>query len=154
MDTKGPIYPSSNNNSYLFVSIDDFSHFVVTNQAPHFTSNYAIQTFLHHWITKFGHPQYLVTDRGTEYMNQGMAHLCSLLHINLAHRTPYSPCTNGLVGVQNVTSALIFVFFYKTLLPIGHFKLKCMLMLIILLPSLSLNSPLIRLFSILILAFL
>ena len=38
---------------YLLYS---FSHFVVTNPAPHITSKYAIQTLLHHWITKFGPP--------------------------------------------------------------------------------------------------
>ena len=101
MDTKGPISPSSQNNSYIFVIIDAFSHFVVTNPAPNITSKNAIQTLLHHWITKFGPPQYLVTDRGTEYINQDMAHLCSLFHINHSPRTPYSPWTNGLVEVQN-----------------------------------------------------
>ena len=101
MDTKGPISPSSQNNSYIFVIIEAFSHFVVTNPAPNINSKYAIQTLLHHWITKFGPPQYLVTDRGTEYINQDMAHLCSLFHINHSPRTPYSPWTNGLVEVQN-----------------------------------------------------
>ena len=101
MDTKGPISPSSQNNSYIFVIIDAFSHFVVTNPASNITSKYAIQTLLHHWITKFGPPQYLVTDRGTEYINQDMAHLCSLFHITHSPRTPYSPWTNGLVEVQN-----------------------------------------------------
>ena len=101
MGTKGPISPSSQINSYSFVIIDTFSHFVVTNPAPHITSKYAIQTLLHHWITKFGPPQYLVTDRGTEYINQDMAHLCSLFHINHSPRTPYSPWTYGLVEVQN-----------------------------------------------------
>ena len=101
MDTKGPISPSSQNNSYIFVIIDAFSHFVVTSPAPNITSKYTIQTLLHHWITKFGPPQYLVTDRGTKYINQDIAHLCSLFHINHSPRTPYSPWTNGLVEVQN-----------------------------------------------------
>ena len=101
MDTKGPISPSSQKNPYIFVIIDAFSHFVVTNPAPNITSKYAIQTLLHHWITKFGPSQYLVTDRGTEYIDQDMAHLCSLFHINHSPRTPYSPWTNGLVEVQN-----------------------------------------------------
>ena len=48
MDTKGPISPSFHNNSYVFVIIYAFSHFVVTNPAPHITSKYAIQTLLHH----------------------------------------------------------------------------------------------------------
>ena len=154
MDTKGPISPSSQNKSYIFVIIDAFSHFVVTNPAPHITSKYAIQTLLHHWITKFGPPQYLVTDRGTEYTNQDMAHLCSLFHINHSHRTPYSPWTNGLVEVQNRNLGTHLRIFLQNLLPIGHFKHKCMHMLIIRHLFLNLNFLLIRLFSILILVYL
>ena len=56
MVPKGPI------SSYFFVNIEDFSNFVVENPAPHIPFNYAIQTLLHHWITKVGPPQYVVTD--------------------------------------------------------------------------------------------
>ena len=101
VDTKGPISPFSQKNSYIFVIIDAFSHFVVTNPAPHIISKYEIQTLLQHWITKFGPPQYLVLDRGTEYINQDMAHLCSLFDIDHSPRTTYSPWKNGLVEVQN-----------------------------------------------------
>ena len=130
MDTKGPISPSSHNISYIFVIIDAFCHFVVTNSAPHITSKYAFQTLRHHRITNFGPPQNLVTDRGTEYISQDMAHLCSLFHINHSPRTPYSPGKSKKKGKENVTLAIIFVFSYKTLLPIDHFKLNCKLMLI------------------------
>ena len=101
MDTKSPISPSSHNNSYIFIIIDAFSHFVVTNPAPHTTSKNAIQTLLHHRITKIGPPHYLVTDRDTEYSYEDMAHLCSLSNINHSPRTPYTPWTIGLVEVQN-----------------------------------------------------
>ena len=114
MDTIGPISPSSHNNSYIFVIIDAFSHFVVTNPAHHFTSKYAIHTLLHHWITKFGPPQYFLTDRGIEYVNQNMAHLCSLFNIKHSPRTPYSPRTNGLVEVQNRNlGTQLRLFFYN-----------------------------------------
>ena len=153
MDTKGPISPSSHNNSYIFVIIDAFSHFAVTNPAPHITSKYAIPTFIHHWITKFGPPQYLVTDRGTEYINQDMAHLCSLFHIIHSPRTPCFPWTDCLVEIQSRNLGTHLRLFYKTLLPTGHFKLKCMPTPIILLLFLILNYPPFRLFSKPILAF-
>ena len=75
MDTKGPISPTSNGNSYIFVIVDAFSYYIVTNPAPNITPKYAILTLLHHWIAKFGPPQILVTDQGTEYINQDMTHL-------------------------------------------------------------------------------
>ena len=65
------------------------------------SSKYAIQTLLDHWITKFGPPQFLVTDRGTEFNNHNMNHLCSLFEINHSVCISYSPWTEGLVEVQN-----------------------------------------------------
>ena len=75
MDTKGPINPPSHNKSYIHVIIDAFSHFVVTVPIKSNNAKTAIKTLLHHWIIKFGPPIYLVTDRGSEYVNKEMAHL-------------------------------------------------------------------------------
>ena len=96
-DTKPALSLSSHGNSYNFVIIDVFIHFVVTNPAPHISSLFAIQTALHHWITKFDQSQYLVTDRGTEYIIQDMGNLRPLFHVNHSPRTPYTSWTNGLV---------------------------------------------------------
>ena len=67
-------------------------------------------------LLKIGPPQYLVTDRGTEYINQDMVHHCFLLDINHSPRTPYSPWTNALVEVQNriLGTHLRLVFFTKS----------------------------------------
>ena len=100
MDTKGPINPLSHNKSYIHVIIDAFSHFVVTVPIKSNNAKTTIETFLHHWIVKFGPPIYLVTDRGSEYVNKEMAHLCTLMGIRHSPRTAYSPWTNGLVEVQ------------------------------------------------------
>ena len=101
MDTKGPNNPPSHNKSYIHVIIDAFSHFVVTVPIKSNNAKTAIKTLLHHWIIKLGPPINLVTDRGSEYVNKEMAHLCTLLGIRHSPRTAYSPWTNGLVEVQN-----------------------------------------------------
>ena len=44
---------------------------------------------------------YLVTDRGSEYVNKEIAYLCTLMGNRNSPRTTYSPWTNGLVEVQN-----------------------------------------------------
>ena len=101
MDTKGPINPLSHNKSYIHVIIDAFSHFVVTVPIKSNNAKDAVKTILHHWIIRFGPPIYLVTDRGSEYVNKEMAHLCTLMGIRHSSRTAYSPWENGLVEVQN-----------------------------------------------------
>ena len=75
MDTKGPFNPPSHNKSYIHVIIDAFSHLVVTVPIKSNNAKTAIKTLLHHWIKKFIPPIYLVTDRGSEYVNKEMAHL-------------------------------------------------------------------------------
>ena len=101
MDTKGPIKPPSHRKSFIHVIIDEFSHFVVT--VPNIANNAktAIKPLLHHWNIKFGPPIYLVTDRGSEYVNKEMAHFRTLMGISHSPKTACSPWTNGLVEVQN-----------------------------------------------------
>ena len=53
MDTKGPINPPSNQNSYIHVIVDAFSHFVVTVPKKQNNAQNAVNSLLHHWITKF-----------------------------------------------------------------------------------------------------
>ena len=63
METKGPINPPSQHKSYIHVINDAFSRFVVTDPIKSNNAKTTIKTLLHHWITKFGPPNYLVTDR-------------------------------------------------------------------------------------------
>ena len=100
MDPKGPI-PPSHNKSYIHITFDAFSHFVVTVPIKSNNAKTAIKTLLHHWIIKFGPPIYLVTDRGSEFVDKEVAQLCTLMGIRHSPRTAYSPWTNGLVEVQN-----------------------------------------------------
>ena len=101
MDTKGPINPPSNQNSYIHVIVDAFSHFVVPVPIKQNNTQNAVNSLLHHWITKFGPPVYLVTDRDSEYINSELANLPTKMGTRHSPRTPYAPWTNGSVENQN-----------------------------------------------------
>ena len=81
--------------------VDAFSHFVVTIPVEQNIAQNAVNSLLYHWITKFGPPVYLVTDRGSEYINSELASLCTTMGIRHSPITPYAPWTNGLVENQN-----------------------------------------------------
>ena len=81
--------------------VDAFSHFVVTVPVKQNNSQNAVNYLLHHWITKFGPPVYLVTDRCSEYINTELANLCTTMGIRHSPRTPYALWTYGLVENQN-----------------------------------------------------
>ena len=44
---------------------------------------------------------YLITDRGSKYINSELANLCTTMGIRHSPRTPYAPWTTGLVENQN-----------------------------------------------------
>ena len=82
-DTKEPISPSSQiGNSYIMVIVDAFTHYVAINPVPHCNAYYAYTTLYEHWIAKFGLPEILVTDNGTEFLNIEIITPCHLYNIS------------------------------------------------------------------------
>ena len=47
-DTKGPISPSSEGDSYIMVIVDAFTHYVALNPVPHCNAYYAYTTLYEH----------------------------------------------------------------------------------------------------------
>ena len=45
-DTKGPISPSSEGNSFIMIVVDAFRHYVALNPVPHCNAHYAYTTIL------------------------------------------------------------------------------------------------------------
>ena len=131
MDTKGPINPPSNQNSYIHVIVDAFSHFVVTVPIKQNNAQNAVNSLLHHWSTKFGPPVDLVTDRGSEYINSEFANRCTTMGIRHSPRTPYAPWTNGLVESQNNNLGTHLRFSYTIPQKSGLLKSICSFMHII-----------------------
>ena len=78
------------------VIVDAFTHYVALNPAPHCNAHYAYTTLYEHWIAKFGLPEILVTDNGTEFINNEIITLCHVYNIKHKPRTSHAPWTNGL----------------------------------------------------------
>ena len=100
-DAKEPVSPSSEGNSYIMVIVDAFTHYVALKPVLHCNAYYAYTTFYEHWIAKFGLPEILVTDNGTEFINNEILTLCHLYNIKHKPRTSHSLWTNGLVEGMN-----------------------------------------------------
>ena len=113
------------------MTVDAFSHFAATVPVKQNNAQNAVKSLLHHWITKFKPPFYVVTDRGSEYINSELAILCTTMGIRQSPRTPYAPWTNGLVENQNKTLEPISDFFYITHQKTGLLNSICRLMQII-----------------------
>ena len=101
IDTKGPINPTSEGNNYIFVIVDAFSHYVAITCAPKNNAHYAFTALFEHWFTKFGLPEEIRSDKGTEYINAELTHLCNYFEIKFKPSTTYAPWANGLVEGAN-----------------------------------------------------
>ena len=61
--------------------VDAFTHYVELNPVPHCNAYYAYTTVYEHWIAMFGLTDSLVTDNGTEFINNEIITLCHLYSI-------------------------------------------------------------------------
>ena len=100
-DTKEPKNPPSDGHQYIFVIVDAFSHLVIIMRAPKNNAYYAYTALFEHWFMKFGLPEELRSDNGSEYINTELTHLCEHFEIKFKPSTTYAPWTNGLVEETN-----------------------------------------------------
>ena len=66
------------------VIADAFTHYVALNAVQHCNAYYAYATLYEHWIAKFGLSEILVTDNGTEFINNETITPC-LITLNINH---------------------------------------------------------------------
>ena len=101
IDRKGPINPPSDGHQYIFVIVDAFSNFLTIMCAPKNNSYCAYTALFEHWFMKFGLPEELRSDNGSEYINTELTHLCKYYEKKIKPSTTYAPWTNGLVEGTN-----------------------------------------------------
>ena len=100
-DTKGPILPSSEENSYKNVIVYAFLHYLALNPVPHCIAYYAYTTLYEHCLANLGLPEILVTVNGTEFITNEIITLCHLYNNKHTPHTSHVPWTKGLVKGMN-----------------------------------------------------
>ena len=95
-------HPTSEGNNFIFVIVDAFSHYVTIMCAPKNNAHYEFTALFEHWFMKFGLPEEIRSDNGSEYINTELTHLCNYFEIKFKPSTAYAPWTNGLVEGTNI----------------------------------------------------
>ena len=75
---KDHYHPLRKETHIQMVICDAFTHYAALNPVPHCNAFYAYTTLYEHWIAKIGLPEIVVTDNGTEYINNEMITLFHL----------------------------------------------------------------------------
>ena len=92
---------SENGYKYLFVAIDYFSRYCILQPIPNKKAETIATTIINQIICNYSTPHTIITDQGSEYVNQIMSELCNQFSIKKVNIHVYRPQSNGVVERLN-----------------------------------------------------
>ncbi len=96
IDLTGPL-PPNKIFRYLLTIIDRFSRWPEAIPLSSIKTEDIMEALITHWISKFGVPRFITSDRGPQFTSQIWRGLAEVLGVELNMTTPYHPQANGLV---------------------------------------------------------
>jgi transposase InsO family protein len=106
VDLVGPLLPSLG-NTYLFTIIERTLRWPEAIPLASITAADCARALFTGWVSRFGVPATITSDRGAQFTSALWAGLCSLLNIQHLPTTAYHPQSNGLV---EQTKSKLFAF--------------------------------------------
>ena len=102
VDIVGPL-PQSEGYRYILTIIDRFTRWPEAIPLEDITSSTVSTAFLSGWVSRFGCPDNIFTDRGAQFTSSTFKETTKFLGSNLKHTTAYHPQCNGMVERFNRT---------------------------------------------------
>ena len=96
IDIVGPL-PPSHCYTYLLTCVDRYTRWPEAIPLTTITSEAVAHAFISGWISRFGVPSNIITDRGRQFESQLWSNLMTLLGIKRSRTTAYHPQANGMV---------------------------------------------------------
>jgi len=101
LDIVGPFPPSTSQARFIFVAVDYFTKWVEAQAVAKITQDAAVKFVYRSIVCRFGVPQHIVTDNGTQFTGGKFSRMCEDLGTKLHFASVYRPQANGQVEVTN-----------------------------------------------------
>ena len=89
--------PPSQGYTHLFTVIDRYTRWPEAIPLKDTSAISCAQALIVNWISRFGIPQHITSDRGAQFTSQLWSSISQLLGTELHHTTAYHPQANGMV---------------------------------------------------------
>ncbi|UYV70049.1 hypothetical protein LAZ67_7001603 [Cordylochernes scorpioides] len=89
--------PPSEGKTYCLTLIDRFTNWVEVLPLENIKADTIIKSFYKEWISRYGAPCHLITDRGMQFMSHKLKEFAKMCGIQLKHTTSYHPQSNGKI---------------------------------------------------------
>ena len=108
IDLVGPLPKPGNQPYYLLTMLDRFSRWIEAVVTTSIEAERVAKLFYENWICRFGIPDIVITDRGTQFESRIFHQMCDALDIKRRRTTAYNPKTNGAVERAHKTLKNMF----------------------------------------------
>uniref|UniRef100_A0A8C9Y874 Gypsy retrotransposon integrase-like protein 1 n=1 Tax=Sander lucioperca TaxID=283035 RepID=A0A8C9Y874_SANLU len=103
VDLMGPLNETERRNRYIIVVQDCFSKWVEAYPVPNEQATTVAEKIVSEWVCRYGAPQCLHSDQGTNFESAVFQEMCELLGIDKTRTTPFRPQSDGQVERFNAT---------------------------------------------------
>ena len=97
MDVTGPFKTTKAHNRYILGIVDHFSKYAVLVPLRSIDSDSIIEALFSRWISIFGTPNSVHSDRGSNLNSYQILKICEALKIKKTKSTPYFPQGDGVI---------------------------------------------------------
>ncbi len=110
VDIMGPLPRSTNQNEYLLGFVDYFTRWVEMFPIRSATAQTVANVFRKEILTRWGVPDFLISDRGTQFVSAIFKEVCEHWNVTPKLTTAYHPQTNMTERINRTLKSMIAVF--------------------------------------------
>ncbi|KAL7889979.1 hypothetical protein AOLI_G00022370 [Acnodon oligacanthus] len=103
IDLMEPMNETERHNRYILVAQDYFTKWVEAYPLPNDHAVTVAEALTAEWVCRYGVPQTLHSDQGSNFESDVFRRMCKLLGIEKTHTTPFRPQSDGQVERFNAT---------------------------------------------------